>query len=230
MNPVPRPAAASLVALCRALGLGGAPEQVLAAVDRVYRRVDAEVRRRTQGLGLPCRPGCDACCHEAVFVAAPEFLFVSAYLVENTTGQQRKAVVEAMSAVAGRFEDELCLLEALPPGTERDEVATRVRFRCPLLSASGQCSVYPARELNARTFGSTVDEHRDAPFGCELTHERLRVLPSSASRGLLGAREARRWLRDEVPGAGDVHVYPWWFSRFGAYLLPERAAEDEGCR
>ena len=213
----------SATALCRALGLGDSPGAVLVPLRGVYARVDEEVSRRTAGIGLPCRSGCDACCHEAVFVSAPEFFAVAVYLLEHEVPGRRREIVAEMTKWADVFEDELLLLEALPPGDERDEVARRVRFRCPLLDGGGRCSVYGARELNARTFGATVDEARDAPFGCGLTYDRLRVLPPSASSALLGARQARQWLREEVPGAAEVHVYPWWFSRFAQYLVDGRS-------
>ena len=36
--------------------------------------------------------------------------------------------------------------------------------------------------------------------------------------GLVDAREARRQLAAAVPGTEQVHVYPWWFAKFGALL------------
>jgi hypothetical protein len=132
---------------------------------------------------------------------------------------ERTALIEAMRALAVRFEDELELLEILTPGFERDEVAARVKFRCPLLAADGRCTVYPARELNARTFGLTWDSARAHPFGCELTHERLRVLPDRVAPSLFDAREARRRLVAVVPGTERVHVYPWWFAKYGELLI-----------
>jgi hypothetical protein len=98
-------------------------------------------------------------------------------------------------------------------------VAARVKFRCPLLSHDGLCTIYPARELNGRTFGQSWDSVRAHPYGCELTHERLRVLPPEQGPRLIDAREARRRLVASVPGTERVHVYPWWFARYGALLL-----------
>ena len=209
--------ASTVVALARDLGLDSV-ETTLTALREVYDRVDRSVAQGAAGLGLPCRSGCDACCREAVFVSAPEFLAVARYLIENESRPRRQAIVDAMMRWFDAFEDELLLLETITPGPERDEVAMRVRFECPLLR-DGRCTVYPVRELNARTFGLTRDEDRNAPFGCGLTHERLRVLPSAAQDKLAGAREARRWLNERVPGATDVHVYPWWFARYGHWLV-----------
>ena len=212
---------AAVRGLCADLGLGDDPQVVLTAVSQFYRWLDERIAHGTSGLDLPCRAGCDACCHEAVFVSAPEFLAVAAYLIEHRSREQREAIVAAMVRHAVHFEDELLLLDELPAGAERDEVARRVRFRCPLLEPTGACSVYPVRELNARTFGTSHDELRGHPYGCELTHDALRVLPSSAKAGLTGARAARHRFRDDVPGVGDVYVYPWWFQRFGRWILAD---------
>ena len=203
-----------VVGLCQALGLGDDPQAVLRELEAVYQEVDEALAVGARGVALPCKEGCDACCHEAVFVSAPEVLAVGAQLWAGPV-EARRRVVDEMLALAERFEDELELLETIAGGPERDEVAARVKFRCPLLGPAGACSVYAARELNARTFGQSMDEARGAPFGCELTHARLAVLPPPTPR-LFGAREARRRLVARVPGAGFVHVYPWWFARHRA--------------
>lgn len=212
MNP-PSPALSRLSA---ALGLGDDPRSILADIVALYDEVDREVAAAAAGHGLPCHAGCDACCYESVFLSAPEFLAVAAHLLETRQAFEIAALVGEMSRIAARFADELELLESIPAGAERDEVAARVKFRCPLLDEAGTCSVYPVRELNGRTFGQSWDGLRQHAFGCTLTHERLRVLPLRPA--LFDAREARRRLRERLPGTERVHVYPWWFARFGAYL------------
>lgn len=215
----------TLVALSEALGLGSDPDAVLHVLSTLYREVDRAIEEGAAGLGLPCEPGCDACCHEAVFVSAPEFLAVARDLIERRTVEERRDLVKKMRAIAADFEDELELLETIPPGEERDEVAARVKFRCPLLGADGRCTVYEARELNARTFGQAWDGARDQPYGCELTHRRLRVLQDPRA-GLADAREVRRRLKARLSGTERVHVYPWWFARYGDLLLEEAAASS----
>ena len=204
-----------LAHLCEGLGLGPDPEVILDPLRVFYRRVDEALLRSTEGLDFPCRSGCSDCCYEAVFLSAPEFLAVAEDLL--TRGTHLDSLIEQMRAIARNFSDELELLEELEAGPERDEVATRVRFRCPLLGSDERCTVYSARELNARTFGQTVDGQRSAPFGCERTHARLRVLHPSPP--LSDARHHRRQMVEDVPGAGLVHVYPWWFDRYGDYLV-----------
>ncbi len=205
--------------LARALGLGDRAAPVLEEMEALYAALDADLAARAAGLALPCRAGCDACCHESVFVSAPEVLVVFVHLLQTRTPAARAALVAEMRALARRFEDELELLESITPGPERDEVAARVRFRCPLLLEGGACGIYPARELNARTFGQSWDAARGEAYGCTLTHARLAVLPPEAGPGLVGARAARARLAAAFPDSAVVHVYPWWFDRFGDALL-----------
>ena len=183
----------------------------------LYREVDLEVQAKSLGAELPCRAGCDACCREAVFLSAPEFLFVAAHLGESWTRPEVEALMSRMLELAERFADELELLESIAPGAERDEVAARVHFDCPFLSGSN-CGIYSARELNARTFGLSWDSVRGEAYGCGLTHARLRVLGPEAGPALADARVMRAKLAAALPGTERVHVYPWWFSRHRALI------------
>jgi Fe-S-cluster containining protein len=206
---------ARLVRLSIALGLGDAPEVVLAPLRALYADVDRALDAAAAGLELPCKPGCDACCHESVFVSAPELLLLLEALLRRPEAERRRVTAE-MLALAERFEDELEQLEQFPAGPERDEVAARVRFRCPLLGPDGACTVYAARELNARSFGASWDGASGEAYGCELTRGRLRVLPTRPP--LPDARALRRRLAETVPGTERVHVFPWWFRRLRAEL------------
>jgi hypothetical protein len=198
--------------LCQALGLGPAAAPILEALSALYREIDAEVAARASGHDLPCRAGCDACCHESVFLSAPEFLAVAAELFDRRSAENRRTLVAQMCALAERYQDELEQLELFGPGAERDEVAARIKFSCPLLLGDGRCSVYAARELNARTFGQSWDPQRGEPYGCELTVGRLAVLQPRPA--LFDAREARRRLVSRLPGTERVFPFPWWFSRY----------------
>lgn len=211
---LPDPLEARLAAVTEALGLGPDPRPILDRVHHLYAALDADLAVHSHGLDLPCRPGCDACCHESVFLSAPEYLAVVAELLATRTAPELATIDAEMRRLADRFEDELELLETIEPGPERDEVAARVKFRCPLLGAGGACTIYPARELNARTFGQSWDERAGAAYGCELTHARLRVIGEGAGARLAGARAARQRWKEGLDGTERVHVYPWWFTRY----------------
>ena len=212
-----------LVRLCRALGLGGAPAAILEPLTALYRQVDLEVAAGAAGHALPCAAGCDACCHESVFLSAPEFLAAAAEIERRYDAEGQQALLGQMLALAGTWADELEMLETFDAGDERDEVAARIKFRCPLLSADGRCTIYAARELNGRTFGASWDPERGTAYGCSLTHSALAILLATVGPGLADARAARRRLVEAVPGTARVHVYPWWFARYGEAWLGSSA-------
>jgi len=205
--------AARLEQLAKALGFQASAQDVLDRLRAVYTQIDQQLAEGARGLELPCKMGCDACCHEAVFVCAPEFLAVAEQVMAWPQHRQ-DSLLDQMRHIASDFEDELELLELVASGPERDEVARRIQFRCPLLSAEGGCTVYSARELNARTFGQSRHEGFDAPYGCELTHAALKVLPQRPA--LYGAQQARRALVQALELTERVQVYPWWFSQYRA--------------
>lgn len=207
-----------LQALADALELGPA-EGVLNELRAIYAEVDEEVRVRAQGADLPCRAGCDACCKESVFLSGPEFFLVVAQLLQDWPKPEIETLLARMGALAERFADELELLESMEPGWERDEVAARVKFECPFL-LEHRCRIYAVRELNARTFGASWDHQRREPYGCALTHERLRVLPAETGPALSDARAMRAKLAARLPATLRVHVYPWWFQRYRGLIEP----------
>jgi len=207
----------SLQGLSVALGFEVAPQEIIDRVYDVYAQIDHEIQANTQNLNLPCKAGCDACCHESVFLSAPEFLVVCAELISSRTPEALKDLVEEMRGLAEDFEDEIEFLEIATPGRERDEVAARIKFRCPLLSSDGLCSVYGARELNGRSFGHTWDSRNKEAYGCTLTREHLRILDQDTPQ-LPDARQARMALVEAVPLTERVQVYPWWFTKYGEFL------------
>lgn len=205
-------------ALSAALGLP-AFHSTEAYMKTLYHEVDAAIAASPGTAQAPCRSGCDACCREAVFVSAPEFVYVVAWLRRRWPVADREALHRVMAHWAHRFADEIECLAELRPGAERDEVAARIRFACPLLSDDGACRIYPVRELNARSFGRSWDEKRGAPYACGEATERLRVLPALET-ALPSAWAFRRRLASRFPGADVVRVYPDWFSRHPDWWRP----------
>ena len=206
--------------LSRALGFAVSAESIIEKVQSVYTKLDEKLAQIPAELELPCKQGCDACCHESVFLSAPEFLVVSEFILRTFSADERNKLNTKMNELADAFEDELELLETISAGAERDEVAARIKFRCPLLDEDGSCRIYTVRELNGRSFGHAWDSARDEAYGCSLTRERLRVLDNPKAR-LVDARWARQALVDAVPNTECVQVYPWWFKNYGQFLLDE---------
>jgi Fe-S-cluster containining protein len=208
--------------LSLAMGFENPAQHIVEQVYSVYEKIDHEVQSSTKDLNLPCHRGCDACCHEAVFLCAPEFLVVCDRLFESFSSRALRSLVEQMCAVAVEYEDELELLDEIDSGPERDEVAARVKFKCPLLSSEGACQIYPARELNGRTFGHAWDSSGGHAYGCLLTHDHLRIVDNPQGK-LLDARQARMTLVNQVPLTQKVQVYPWWFRKYKRYLIDDTA-------
>jgi hypothetical protein len=205
--------------LASELGLGSDARAIAGQVAAFYAEIDAEREARAAGCALPCRTGCDECCRHSVFLSAPELLYAVVELVENHDLATVERVVAEMRGLFERFEDEIEALEAIESGAERDEVAARIHFACPMLDTGGACIVYRARELNARSFGQTWDHRRDEPYGCELTVGRLAILGAARGRTFLGAREARERFTARFVATEKVQIYPWWFARYGERIL-----------
>ena len=203
--------------LAVAMGFTCSPERTIAAVMTFYDSLQGETKRVADSISLPCKEGCDACCHESVFLSAPEFLAVCNYLFEHRERAYREQLLREMIALAEEFADELEFLESAPAGFERDEVAARIKFRCPMLSKNGSCSIYPVRELNGRTFGISWDRKNDQAYGCTLTRESLRVVDAPNSK-LLDARGVRHSFNELVDQHDFVHVYPWWFAKYRSFI------------
>jgi Fe-S-cluster containining protein len=195
--------------LCRAVGLFEPSSAILRRLKAAYAAADRDVASGTDGRALPCGKGCADCCHESVFVSAPEWIGAVWALCEAEQSVQQD-ILRQMVELARRYEDEFELLESLQPGPERDEVAARVRFRCPILAADGACRIYRWRELNARTFGQAWDARRGHAFGCHRTHAQV----GHQRLALVDAWDQRARLARAFPEAGRVHVHPWWFDRF----------------
>ena len=203
--------------LAAAMGFTQSPEETITVVRDFYRSLQEKLEQTETGLSLPCKEGCDACCHESVFLSAPEFLTVCHYLFGHKDQRYRDNLLNAMCLLAEEFADEIEFLESASPGFERDEVAARIKFRCPMLTEEGGCSIYPVRELNGRTFGLSWDAKNNQAYGCTLTRDSLRVVESPANK-LLDARVVRKSFNELVELSDVVHVYPWWFLKYRSFI------------
>lgn len=195
-----------LVAMAREVGVD--LEAAFGELRALYDDVDARNTRNTRDLGLPCHQGCDACCHESVFLTPLEFFFVWHWGQENLSAEQRDAIVEEGLRLFAEHKALIDALEAPPPVGHKDHfaVARELRFRCPLLGATGACLVYPVRELYARLFGCSFNDVGGV-YGCELVGAHL----GGKTVTLVQLRPTARRL-NELPLTGKRQVYPYYLA------------------
>ena len=76
-------------------------DEAFEALDAIYDDVDARNQANTRLLDLPCHRGCDACCHESVFLTPLEFYRVWDWVQVNVDAQARTVMIErALEAYA----------------------------------------------------------------------------------------------------------------------------------
>ncbi|MBI3179868.1 MAG: hypothetical protein HYZ27_09425 [Deltaproteobacteria bacterium] len=189
-----------------AAGQGVNSREAIAALMKIYADVDARNAKNTPGLDLPCHRGCDACCHESVFLTPLEFYCVWDWVQTHLDDATRSAVVERGLEL---FEKNRALIEALegpPPAGERDHlrVAQQLRFTCPLLGPDGACRVYPVREIYARLFGCSFNDEGGI-YGCHIVAGHL----AGKVVTLLPVRGTARRLND-LPLTHKRQVYPYY--------------------
>ena len=193
-----------LDALARADGVR--LREALEALLAFYAEVDALNELNTRDLNLPCYRGCDACCHESVFLTPLEFFCVWERVQDTFEDEERFEVVEKGLKLYDKNRDLIEAFERPPPPGEKDHfsIARNLRFRCPLLGEHGECRVYPVREMYARLFGCSFNDEGGV-YGCNLVGERL----AGKEVTLLKARAVARRL-DELPLTGKRQVYPYY--------------------
>jgi Fe-S-cluster containining protein len=112
--------------------------QKVAAVKKVYAKLDAEIHQMQADSGLHCLAGCGECCKKPDIEATPlEFLPLALQFYDE-----------------GRAETALTELHA------REEVRCYV-FRPHITNFGGMCNEYPNRGLICRLFGFTARRNKE---------------------------------------------------------------------
>jgi hypothetical protein len=139
--------------------LGEDLDAALLGLHALYDEVDARNTELTADLDLPCKRGCDACCHESVFLTPLEFFAAWDYVQGQYDDAARSAMVARGLALYAENREIIEGFNAPPPAGEKDHLhlARQLKFTCPLLGEGGVCRVYPARELYARLFGCSFN-------------------------------------------------------------------------
>ena len=164
---------------------------VVLAADYADREIEAWVARPEAPAGVACRAGCSACCHAPVGVTVPEVIRVGRILLDETTDDERQAILErarqAESARLGRV------------GRDRE----RTRHPCPLLNEAGSCSIYQDRPLNCRGWASLDASACDLYFD---DPSRTSTIPVDAVRRTIGTAIADG-LRGGLAILGMEHAH-----------------------
>jgi Fe-S-cluster containining protein len=181
-------------------------ESARGALLALYAELDARNAANTAGLELPCRRGCDACCHESVFLTPLEFLVAWEWAQAHLDDAIRDGIVDAGLALYARERERITALEAPPPDGARDHlaVARELRFRCPFLGGEGECRIHPARELYARLFGCSFNDEGGV-YGCHLVGAHL----GGKTVTLVSVRRAAERLQG-LPLTHKRQVYPYY--------------------
>ncbi len=181
-------------------------DAAVAQLTSLYADVDRRNGTNTSTLDLPCRQGCDACCHESVFLTPLEFFAVWDYVQRHLGDATRQGIIERGLAIYEQESERILALEGPPPPGETDHfaIARQLRFRCPLLGEDGACQVYPARELYARLFGCSFNAEGGV-YGCHLVGAHL----AGKTVTLVSAPRVARLL-EELPLTGKRQVYPYY--------------------
>lgn len=179
-------------------------------LQALYADVDARNRLNTKDLDLPCHRGCDMCCHESVFLTPLEFFYAWAWAQQNLDAPTRTAMITAGLYIYKQYQSIIDGFLQAPPEGAADHLGTAklLRFRCPMLSNTGECRIYPARELFARLFGCSFYD-AESVYGCGLVSAHL----AGKVVKLLPARPTARRMHD-LPLTHMRQVYPYYFHLF----------------
>ena len=188
------------------------------ALAQLYKELDLALAKSTAALNLPCKAGCDACCHQSVFLTPLEFLAAWDWLQsELEISELHEVVTDALSIY--RVQQSVIDRLDLPPEHDADDhftIVETLRFRCPLLSSTRQCRVHPARELYARLFGGAWERRPGALYACHIVSEHL----EGKELSLLVTRDWAQKL-NQLPLTHRRTVYPAYIAElYGVKPVP----------
>lgn len=193
----------ALTAAC-GVDFAAARDQLLA----LYEEIEIKNARLTPALDLPCHRGCDACCHESVFITPLEFFVVWDWAQTHLSTAKRTEIVAAGIDLYHRNRKVIDALNQPSAGADHFQLARTLRFRCPLLGSDGACRVYPVRELYARLFGCSFND-AGGVYGCHLVGAHL----AGKTVSMLKVRPYALRL-DALPLTHKRQVYPYYLHTF----------------
>ena len=197
---------------------GVALQEAFESLAALYRDLDQALERTTASLDLPCKAGCDACCHQSVFLTPLEFLAAWDWLQSELDESELDSIVRAGLRIFRLHQGTIVQLDEPPPEGETDHfsLVESLAFRCPLLSSDGKCRVHPARELYARLFGGTWERQPGALYACHMVSEHL----AGKELSLLVSQDWARKL-NALPLTHRRTVYPAYIAElYGVKPIP----------
>lgn len=197
-----------LAAAAGALGVN--LEAAFADLRALLAAADARLAARTADLALPCRRGCDMCCHQSVLLTPLEFMHAWDHLQRHTSRRELVGVVARGLALFAAHQGTISALDRPPPAGAPDhtEVVRGLNYRCPLLGDDGACRVYPAREMAARLFGGSFQAPGEL-YACHLVGAHLAGRRLTLPNAISELRALRR-----LPLTGYRQVYPYFIDLF----------------
>lgn len=150
--------------------------RVLGLLDAFYELVDQRSAQLQAACRFPCQAGCEACCHDPVFLSRLEWLGM-VELIERRRDwallDRALARAEALYAQHGPLLESFCD----KPQSEDDPRWARLNeigYVCPFLE-EGRCAVYERREMVGRVYGMAYLRPRYF-YGCQTALAHFRAL------------------------------------------------------
>ena len=127
--------------------------ELVARADRMFESVT-----RSYSDLMPCKSGCDDCCHVYYELSLIEAFYISGMFNDKISGRSRERAIIRAEEVEPAFVNAQAMLGNLgKTGNKSEEsnainAAARLRIRCPLLE-DRRCILYEDRPITCRLYG-----------------------------------------------------------------------------
>ena len=159
--------------------LAGSPttENILALVDdalTITSRFSDAIKQQAEPLA--CAAGCHACCYLMATVSAPEALAIAHHLRETRSPEELRQLKQEIRKSQKQTR------------TLNSHARVRAKIACPLLSDTGNCTIYEFRPLDCMTYHSlsrqACEDILQQPDQGHPVNEDLRAIGMGVKTGL----------------------------------------------
>lgn len=140
-------------------------QQVLLLYERIDQLVEEHYQNNRYRKKLPCKKGCDECCHQFFEVSEVEFYIILKHLstwnkrhIERITNKANKLMVHIKQNNPVFFNRMICTDGATIDSFvnhSRNPYRFKLKMPCVFLGAKGTCLIYDVRPIICRTTGTT---------------------------------------------------------------------------